>query len=182
MQAKALDKIDSSLRALTDEVKAIRVDLSAALRHASPTAGEARAGQGFGIWDGQKGVNAAAQDRDQLHLPPPMLIRKVIARRKLRGRYLGPDLFADPAWDMMLDLAAAEGENVRISVMSLCIASGVAPTTALRWIAQLVDRGLIARSEDSKDRRRTYVSLTNKSRTALARYFSDLRPDERVQW
>ena len=43
---------------------------------------------------------------------------------------------------VLLDLFAAELEGNRVSVSSLCIAAGVAPTTALRWIARMTDMGL----------------------------------------
>jgi DNA-binding MarR family transcriptional regulator len=181
MQTNALAQIDTYLHALTEEVKAIRVDLSAALRQQSVAVGERRTEEGVVNADGQETMDTAPQGRDRLHLPPPTMIRGLIARRKLRCRYLDPDLFADPAWDMMLDLAAAEGENERISVTSLCLASGVAPTTALRWIAHLVEKGLVTRTEDSLDRRRVFVSLTSKSRMALARYFSDVRTGDKGQ-
>ncbi len=76
-------------------------------------------------------------------LPDPRLIRRIIRQRQLRARFFDGDLFADPAWDMLLDLTAARAEHVRVSVTSLCIASGVPPTTALRWIGQMIDGGLL---------------------------------------
>src|SRR3546814_1843272 len=42
---------------------------------------------------------------------------------------------SDPAWDMLLDLYLAAERNTRpVSISSLCIASAVPATTALRWI------------------------------------------------
>ncbi|MEQ1496622.1 MAG: MarR family transcriptional regulator, partial [Novosphingobium sp.] len=78
-------------------------------------------------------------------LPDPRLIRRIIRQRQLRARFFDGDLFADPAWDMLLDLTAARAEHVRVSVTSLCIASGVPPTTALRWIGQMIDSALLER-------------------------------------
>jgi DNA-binding MarR family transcriptional regulator len=83
-------------------------------------------------------------------------------------------MFADPAWDILLDLTAARGEHVRVSVTSLCIASGVPPTTALRWIGQMVDTGLLERVEDEEDRRRAFIALTEKAADAMARYFAEI--------
>ena len=51
-------------------------------------------------------------------------------------------------------ITAARAEHKRVSVTSLCIASGVPPTTALRWIAQMSEAGLLERVEDEADRRR----------------------------
>ena len=43
-------------------------------------------------------------------LPPisAETIRSVIRARRLRARYFSEELFADPAWDMLLDLLQAE--------------------------------------------------------------------------
>jgi hypothetical protein len=107
-------------------------------------------------------------------LPDPRLVRKIIRQRQLRARFFEGDLFADPAWDMLLDLTAARAEHVRVSVTSLCIASGVPPTTALRWIGQMTDAGLLQRVDDENDRRRAFITLTDKAADAMARYFAEL--------
>jgi DNA-binding MarR family transcriptional regulator len=107
-------------------------------------------------------------------LPDPRLVRRIIRQRQLRARYFEGDLFADPAWDMLLDLAAARAEHARVSVTSLCIASGVPPTTALRWIGQMTDAGLLMRVDDETDRRRAFITLTDKAADAMARFFAEL--------
>lgn len=107
-------------------------------------------------------------------LPDPRLVRKIIRQRQLRARFFEGDLFADPAWDMLLDLTAARVEHVRVSVTSLCIASGVPPTTALRWIGQMTYAGLLQRVDDETDRRRAFITLTDKAADAMARYFAEL--------
>ncbi|WP_226019307.1 winged helix DNA-binding protein [Novosphingobium sp. FKTRR1] len=107
-------------------------------------------------------------------LPDPRLVRRIIRQRQLRARFFEGDLFADPAWDMLLDLTAARVEHVRVSVTSLCIASGVPPTTALRWIGQMTDSGLLQRVDDETDRRRAFITLTDKAADAMARYFAEL--------
>ena len=107
-------------------------------------------------------------------LPDPRLVRRIIRQRQLRARFLDGDLFADPAWDRLLDLTAARAEHARVSVTSLCIASGVPPTTALRWIGQMTEAGLLERVEDETDRRRAFITLTDKASEAMARYFAEL--------
>ncbi len=107
-------------------------------------------------------------------LPDPRLVRRIIQQRQLRARFFDPELFADPAWDILLDLTAARAEHQRVSVTSLCIASGVPPTTALRWIGQMVEVGLLERIEDETDRRRAFIALSDKAADAMARYFAEL--------
>ena len=104
-------------------------------------------------------------------LPDPRRGRAAIRKRQLRARFLEPSLFADPAWDILLDLTAARAEGRRVSVTSLCIASGVPPTTALRWISLMTDQGLLRREEDMVDRRRAYIGLTDDAVEAMAKYF-----------
>ncbi len=113
-------------------------------------------------------------------LPDPRLVRLIIRQRQLRAQFLGGDLFADPAWDILLDLTAARAEHQRVSVTSLCIASGVPPTTALRWISQMIEVGLLVRVEDDSDRRRAFIELSDKAADAMARYFQELGKDAKA--
>jgi hypothetical protein len=105
-------------------------------------------------------------------LPDPRLVRRMLRQRQQRARYFDVELFADPAWDMLLDLTAARAEHKRVSVTSLCIASGVPPTTALRWISQLTRAGLFERVEDTLDRRRAFIGLTDQAADGMGRYFA----------
>lgn len=107
-------------------------------------------------------------------LPDPRLVRRILRQRQLRARFFDGELFADPAWDMLLDLTAARAEHTRVSVTSLCIASGVPPTTALRWIGQMTHTGLLVRVEDEADRRRAFIALSDNTADAMARYFAEV--------
>ena len=109
-------------------------------------------------------------------LPDPRLVRRIIRQRRMRSRYFPGELFVDPAWDMLLDLTAAAAEHSRISVTSLCLASGVPPTTALRWITQMEEAGLVEREGDSTDRRRAFIVLSDKTAASMARYFEAIGP------
>ena len=101
-------------------------------------------------------------------------IRAVIRARRLRARYFPEQLFADPAWDMMLDLLQAEIAQLRVPVSSLCIAAAVPATTALRWLKTLVQEGLFLRRSDPHDGRRVFVELAPDASVALRRYFTDV--------
>jgi len=70
-------------------------------------------------------------------------------------------VFGEPVWDMMLDLYVARSENIRIGVSSLCIASAVPATTALRYINMMVQNGLVTRHNDRKDGRRVFIELSD---------------------
>ena len=101
-------------------------------------------------------------------------MRNVIRARRLRARYFAEELFADPAWDMLLDLLQAEIAQLRVPVSSLCIAAAVPATTALRWLKTLVSQGLFIRRPDPHDGRRVYVELAPETSQALRRYFAEV--------
>ncbi len=128
---------------------------------------------------GEAGHPAVSPTRlyDAAHppLPDPRIVRDVIAARQARAKFFDGELFADPAWDMLLDLTAAHAEHSRVSVTSLCIAAGVPATTALRWIKQLVDTGVFERIADSSDKRRAFIALSESSLEAMARYFAEVQ-------
>ena len=97
-------------------------------------------------------------------------VRAIIRARRLRDQFFSPDLFADPAWDMLLDLFAARLEGRRVAVSSLCIAAAVPATTALRWIKTLTDHGLFVRAADPQDGRRVYIELSDRAAAAMGSY------------
>jgi DNA-binding MarR family transcriptional regulator len=110
---------------------------------------------------------------------PPLsveIVRSVIRARRLRARYFHEELFADPAWDMLLDLLQAEIAQLRVPVSSLCIAAAVPATTALRWLKTMVSQGLFHRRADPHDGRRVFVELAPEASQALRRYFAEVGP------
>lgn len=100
------------------------------------------------------------------------LVRDYVSRRKMRSELFPCDYFADPVWDMLLDLYAAHHEDRLVSVSSLCIASGVPATTALRWIKTLTSDGSLIRSRDDSDGRRVYIHLGPATHSKLDAYFN----------
>jgi hypothetical protein len=98
-------------------------------------------------------------------------VRSLIRIRRLREQFFSRDLFADPAWDMLLDLMAARLEQSRVAVSSLCIAASVPATTALRWIRTLTEHGLFVRRQDPEDGRRVFIELSDRAAEALNAYF-----------
>jgi DNA-binding MarR family transcriptional regulator len=153
----ASDKNAERLRQLSDEVSRIAATL-------------ARLSTG-------PGVTAQTPDRATVGAAPPLTadtVRNVIRARRLRMRYFSQELFADPAWDMLLDLLQAEIAQLRVPVSSLCIAAAVPATTALRWLKTLVAQGLFIRRADPHDGRRVFVELAPEASHALRRYFADV--------
>jgi hypothetical protein len=169
------DDVRIAVLRLTEQVGQIAQRLD---RLAPPPVAEERSNvvrlEGDRVRSAQPAFRAAPMAVPATSLPDARLVRRLIRQRQLRGRFLDPELFADPAWDMLLDLTAAAAEKVRVSVSSLCIAASVPATTALRWIRQMTDLGLLGRIEDNEDRRRAFIVLTERSRSAMSAYFTAL--------
>ena len=99
-------------------------------------------------------------------------VRSIIKARRLRDSFFDAELFADPAWDILLDLMAARLEGRNVSVSSLCIAAAVPPTTALRWITAMTESGMLLRQQDPHDARRVFIVLSEEVTTKLNAYFA----------
>lgn len=102
-------------------------------------------------------------------------VRAIIRGRRLRDDYFAGDLFADPVWDMLLDLTAARFEQRDVPVSSLCAAAAVAPTTALRRIRELTDAGLFVRRADPDDGRRVFIALSDAAAESMIDYLAAAR-------
>ena len=102
------------------------------------------------------------------------LVREILRRRRRRQIYFSDDLFGEPAWDILLDLYAAELAGQKVSVSSACLASGVPSTTGLRWLSKLVDGGWIRREYDTLDGRRCWVFLTQRGISAMRKYVAEM--------
>ena len=90
----------------------------------------------------------------------PAPVRAVLKARRLRDSLFPAGTFADPAWDMLLDLTASRAEGRPVSVTSLAIAAAVPTTTALRHLKGMADAGMIDRRPDPGDGRRIHIGLT----------------------
>ena len=89
--------------------------------------------------------------------------------RRLRDSALPPGLFADPSWDMLLDLYVQSARGRLVTVKSACLAAHVPLTTALRWLELIEAEGLLARRSDPRDARRRLVVLTQRGEAILTR-------------
>ena len=78
--------------------------------------------------------------------PPASLsaaaVEAVIQARALRAAHLPPELFSDPAWDMLLELLHAQLTHRRITPGILCKAADVQPGAGRRWMEALAAKGL----------------------------------------
>jgi DNA-binding MarR family transcriptional regulator len=71
---------------------------------------------------------------------------------------------------MLLDLFVQNAHRRRVSVTSVCKASGVADTTALRWLTMLEKNKLVQRVPALRDRRVQFVELTDDGLLAMSKW------------
>lgn len=97
------------------------------------------------------------------------LCQAVYRSRRARPRYMAAagDLFADPIWDMMLDLYIASQRGQLTTVTNACVAADVPQTTGLRYIEKLTSRGLAVRYSHLKDKRMLGLELTPEGKGAM---------------
>lgn len=97
--------------------------------------------------------------------------------RRLREEMFGNELFADPAWDILLDLYTAEARGERVQITSLAIAARVPHSTAIRWARILTRHGWLVREKDPKDGRRIHIALSPAIRAMMKDYLERLSRD-----
>ena len=106
------------------------------------------------------------------------VLRRIIRERRVRERFFKEARFGEPAWDIILDLTLAWFEGKTVAVSSLCIASGVPMSTAMRWINEMIEAGLIDRWIDPTDGRRNLMQVSPTTRDAMLRYLAALNVSE----
>lgn len=91
--------------------------------------------------------------------------------RRIRRNHFGSAEMSGPTWDMMLDLMLAGTHGRVLSASDLATGAGVPLSSGLRMISALEHQGLVHRSIDERDRRRTIVRLTESGTERMASYF-----------
>jgi len=92
------------------------------------------------------------------------------ASRRRRNGMFHKSLFAEPAWDMLLDLYIQRHHGRAVSIHSLCIAAAVPQTTALRWIGKLETGGLVHRHPCRQDNRVVHITLSEQALALMEQY------------
>ncbi|MFC3173998.1 MarR family transcriptional regulator [Novosphingobium bradum] len=99
-------------------------------------------------------------------------LKLLIHDQHLRHVHVGEQLFCDPAWDILLSVAAAGLNNKAIPVSRACASSRVPLSTALRHVTKLVEAGLIHRRKDPNDRRRDLLEPTPPTLATMANFLA----------
>ena len=118
-------------------------------------------------------TKAGQIERNAVELAKVAVQARLAASR--RTRHLPAEFLGEPAWEMLLELFIQFAGGAKVSTKSLCIASGLPDTTALRLIDRLEEAGLIERSQSQIDKRVTMVFLTRQAVKAVGSILMEMR-------
>ena len=96
--------------------------------------------------------------------------KKLRQARRSRATIFPAHLAAGPAWDMLLALYLAHAEQYRMNITDLTNACGTPPTTALRWVATLIEKGFARRYASNSDGRVHFVEITERATKLMTQY------------
>lgn len=99
-------------------------------------------------------------------LPPEsaqLVLAELQLRRKLTTCLASYGLSTGPNLEILLDVFTGARIGKPRSLSDIAIGIGLASSSATRWIRHLEENGFLVRSMDANDRRRMYLSLTQKS-------------------
>ena len=103
---------------------------------------------------------------------------RLLASRKLRSGLFDPNLFGEPAWDILLSLYVIHNDRRRMSIRALAEHCDLPLTTMQRWLDYLAQRNLVRRLSNPADHRVVYIELSEQGRARMDSYFLRLRkPD-----
>jgi DNA-binding MarR family transcriptional regulator len=94
-------------------------------------------------------------------------VRSAILVRRARAGLFGENLFFDPAWDILLELHAAELAGRDMTLSELIRAIDIPESTALRWIAALKRRQVIESSPAVGDADSDSIRLSTDARSKM---------------
>jgi hypothetical protein len=100
-------------------------------------------------------------------------IAAILQLRRARAEAFGPELFADPAWDILLQLFAARLGNRRLHLGDF--ETDCPRTTLARWASVLEERGLVSCQVDGLDPQALSFEISSAGSAIMRRLFDDLR-------
>jgi DNA-binding MarR family transcriptional regulator len=94
-------------------------------------------------------------------------VGELLLARRQRDALFEPGLFADPSWDILLELYRSELEEKPLFLLRLGETCRHPQTTVLRHVERLEAAGLVERTDPSTASKRVYVRLTTRGCRAM---------------
>ncbi len=105
------------------------------------------------------GVAGAAEERARARA----WAERLYAERRRRDAHFPPDLFGEPAWDLLLAMYMARERGQAMILCRAYRAAGVSDTTGRRLLDRMESEGLISRRRAPRSRKMRIVELTDRS-------------------
>lgn len=115
--------------------------------------------------------NDPADDSEQRLLAA--IAKSELHNRRRRDSLIRHDLFAEPAWDLLLNLYIEHHGHQPVDVERLCAAAAVPPTTALRWIGILMENDLVTLCPRAGESADAQLELSARGVEEMERYLRD---------
>lgn len=103
------------------------------------------------------------------------LIEHESARARIRNRIFGPLSLSHAGWMIILILAEAEAAGTELTIKSVAYSAGLPLSSALRKINEMCAAELLYRRSDPDDGRRSFVTLTARTKSQIQQYASALK-------
>jgi DNA-binding MarR family transcriptional regulator len=98
-------------------------------------------------------------------------VRAMVAARRLRESCFDPAI-SDLAWAILLEAYAARLDGRLSPMTSLGAPAGIARSTGHRWVAALLERGLLTRHADPHDDRIALIGLSEDAAVRIRDYLA----------
>jgi DNA-binding MarR family transcriptional regulator len=98
--------------------------------------------------------------------------RRLWRFRRERRRIFNDAAFANPGWDILLDVYLASADGERLSTKSACLAATVPKSTALRYLTRLCELQLVTRVPHPSDNRTKWIELTAEGLEQMEMYLA----------
>ncbi|CAN5363635.1 hypothetical protein BH09PSE3_BH09PSE3_14330 [soil metagenome] len=103
------------------------------------------------------------------------MAERIYRSRRDRERIFNEKIFADPAWDLLLDLFVRSARNEQVSISSACHAASVPEATALRYLKVLTEKKYVERISHPNDKRSTTLKMTPLGSSLMIDWIEHLR-------
>ena len=97
---------------------------------------------------------------------------RLYAERRRRDAHFPPDLFGEPAWDLLLAMFTARERGQAMILCRAYKAAGVTDTTGRRLLDRMEAEGLITRRRAPRSRKMRIVELTDRSVALLVDFLA----------
>lgn len=113
-----------------------------------------------------------AEHISKFHAPSEAikLVSHVVHARRTRSDFFAPEIFSDPAWDILLVLFLAKVRGDGMTTNQLAKAAGASLSASVRWVDVLERTGLVQQKCDPLGGEAQMVELSPRGWSAMVQW------------